>query len=106
MPHARIEPLTVMLESRGKVYELGGYGSRTEAPTCVETGKHASAEERRSDFICHKAIVGQTKIELRTLDPPAIVVQGDDAGESDLVERPAYVPVEKLYNPRILVIRK
>ena len=46
------------------------------------------------------------KIELRTLDPPAIVVQRDNAGEADLVERPAYVPVEKLYNPRILVIRK
>ena len=42
----------------------------------------------------------------RTLDPPAIVIQGDDAGEADLIERPAYVPVEKLYDPRVFIIRK
>ena len=54
-------------------------GATEETPTGVDTGKHTSAEERGGEF-----------------DPPAVVVEGDDASEAETVERPANVPVEEL----------
>ena len=101
MPHARTEPPTVCHKvnnqcSRTRVKETV---IRTETPAGVQSGKHPGAEESGSNcqIRFNRTIFHELSRVIRTLNPPSVIVERDDGGETDAVERPTNMPIEKLF---------
>ena len=67
----------------------------TETPGRIETRKHTSTKEGRSNCKATISFSSYFSNKKLTFNPPAVVVKGNDAREAKAVESPANVPIEE-----------